>query len=693
MPSPSSEGSWAKRLPCVLRVPLELVVLDMFHEDDDYLDTIRKICVVIALVVGVLTLISVALGAPSWQKPAEAAYNGVRLAQSATMLVGYFIIRLPCGGVSPRAAVSGLCAVQVVAQIAFTLLTTHLPHASGSLLSLVGAAMVYLPLRGLWMVILFVPYGIAEYHTVSSECTLPRGALLVTEDPVSADLRNQLITRAFLYVFVCVMALAIYAMHDAYARAVAGARASARLSALVAEKMARYDTAGARELLALTSTGRQEDNGASDRGPSDRGPSDAVDVNSGHVGSVAISEEVRGADANLVASLETIVANLEAYRPHLPNWIIDSAPHSTTSEDAAKDFDDASSVRSTRSSRNRSPRTPRSSAQRRSQRLDDPNPEAHRTAHVVRARLGFRVHRGASATTAAVASAFVDVVHAAARHTKAAVHSFIGDTVEVSWNAAAPAPAAKAKCARFLARIRSFAEREDDATAAHVSVGGGAIACRGKVLMAGHGKQHQALLLSVGDYHEQLLSTLAYAGARHRAMLADAQIAAEALDVRSFPVATVAKDGACPADGDAFVPVHQVLTEFAVVVDPADWLDDLQRRTASAQSRTHIPGAAEHPPMDARPMHVLVTQAFNAACARRYAEAAQFLQHVTPAEMHAHPLVARFAQALSTCAATAAAADRRARQRDGRDDFSRAVALAAPAEDAPSPSVALSTEL
>ena len=30
---------------------------------------------------------------------------------------------------------------------------------------------------------------------------------------------------------------------------------------------------------------------------------------------------------------------------------------------------------------------------------------------------------------------FVDAVHAIARETKAAVHSFVGDTVTVTWNA------------------------------------------------------------------------------------------------------------------------------------------------------------------------------------------------------------------------------------------------------------------
>jgi len=650
-------------LPCVLRAPLQLVFYDLLSENDGFVETIRKGAASMALGVGILLPLAVVGNYLEAQEMtvALAVYMSTAMFATVASIVTYLVVRWAT--FNPATVLGTTLVINSVMSAVGLTATMEYPFHIVFVLTLPFAALLDLPMKWAWILGSFLPYCAASYNHAARSAHFDHPPLLIPNATATQlSVPSRLGPYVALYFFATIISLVFYAMHAEYARSIERSKASATLAKEVARLLAGYDTASARDALRFAEV----------------------------------------ADAELSEALEAIVENLEAYRPHLPNWLVNAAACASssgkasendtdTADEPSTNFDSRSDVVSGRS--HRSAGSGNSHRRRSSQR-----PAAHapadtiRTLTVVRARIGFRVERvtGDLPMAAQCATAFVDAVHAAARHTKAAVHSFIGDTVEVSWNAAAPAPSAKAKCARFLARVRQFVEDlREDATAAHLSVGGGAIACRGKVLMAGHGKQHQALLLSIGEHHEQLLSTLAHAGARHRAMLADAQIAAEALDVRSFPVATVAKDGAFPADSDAFVPVHQVLSEFAAAADAsgegdghADWLYELQQRAVPVQS--HLPGAVELPAaMEGRPMHVVMRHAFEAACGRRYAAAVELLSHVRPEDMHANPLVARFAQAV-----------RRATTLRDRDDggISHAIALAAPmiAEDGPSPSLAAS---
>jgi hypothetical protein len=196
---------------------------------------------------------------------------------------------------------------------------------------------------------------------------------------------------------------------------------------------------------------------------------------------------------------------------------------------------------------------------------------------------------------AAASTAFVDVVYAAARTTKAAVHSFIGDAAECSWNAAASvaAPAAKAAC--FLATIAE-ATSGTAAKDSLLRVGGGAIASRGRIQMAGAGLQ-QALLLGVADEHERALATLAGAGVAHGCMLVSAAVASESLDVLSCPVATYGGDSPLQAQG-ALGPAavaHLIQRTLRASEQDDEWLYVLQAREVQGSGEDH-PNSPASPP-------------------------------------------------------------------------------------------------
>ena len=83
---------------------------------------------------------------------------------------------------------------------------------------------------------------------------------------------------------------------------------------------------------------------------------------------------------------------------------------------------------------------------------------------------------------------FVDAVHAIARETKAAVHSFVGDTVTVTWNAGLRAAQHETKAVTFLCQLR-------DRLLGEVAVCGACTTGPGRHMMAG--SVLQAMLVRV----------------------------------------------------------------------------------------------------------------------------------------------------------------------------------------------------
>uniref|UniRef100_A0A7S1LZC2 Uncharacterized protein n=1 Tax=Neobodo designis TaxID=312471 RepID=A0A7S1LZC2_NEODS len=299
----------------------------------------------------------------------------------------------------------------------------------------------------------------------------------------------------------------------------------------------------------------------------------------------------------MVASLVSIIANLEMYRPHLPNWLVNGGtPRSALRRDSSINTGGSRrSVTFVSDLRDRGPGNgsfqPESTVAdgRRYSALaldagaDAPSEKAviesvtqvdgpatpaatirgfaptntfRRVANITRARLCVVIDAGGPrfdpARLAAVTSRFVDAVHNAARHTSAAVHSFVGDSIDVTWNAAAPAAVPGAKATRFLARTKTACQalQSDAANAgATVVAGGAALSGVGRIQMAGRGEQ-RALVVSTPGWG-RVLDGLAELARDNATFLTDAAAAAEAIDVETRGAAAVHIVGALRATHDA----------------------------------------------------------------------------------------------------------------------------------------------
>eukprot|EP00672_Neobodo_designis_P026739 CAMPEP_0174850804 /NCGR_PEP_ID=MMETSP1114-20130205/21149_1 /TAXON_ID=312471 /ORGANISM="Neobodo designis, Strain CCAP 1951/1" /LENGTH=676 /DNA_ID=CAMNT_0016085291 /DNA_START=44 /DNA_END=2074 /DNA_ORIENTATION=- len=640
-------------LPCIIRAPLQLLLYDMLKEDDGFVDTIRKAGLCLGLVVGMLVPPSVAGSAWSQDRLPLAVYTTCALLASIAWLSSYFVVRLT--SCSPRTTVTVLLIINAALSAIAVPCTMDYPFPVTFVLSVMLAALFNVPGRAAWMAGCAVPYLVAAYnHAVrSSQFDFPP---LLLDGTANSDLTAPMRLGPWVatYFFTVVIAAAFYAMHDEYARSIERAAASANAAKAVATMLARYDTPAARAVLLEAS---QPADHPAQAGPpsSSKQSTDQALLDDG--------DRVCGADETLVMSLATIVSNLEAYRPHLPNWMVDAAfcARSTDDDDETdRGTAETTSARSCRSSH-------RSGNGSRKGNAATPNPDVFtwRTAAVVRARLRSRVLRGAgdASDITSLLSSFVDIVHAAARNTKAAVHSFIGDTVEVSWNAAADVPAAKGKCLRFMAQMFDAAAPLANAVGANgatLRVGGGAIACRAKIQMAGRDTQ-QALLISIGEQQEAVLSRIAAVGLEHGAFLAVGDIAATALDVRCCPVATLPcfdGDGGGAAD---VVPVCQVFDRVdAATMDSPDWLF-AQHGAADAPDADSpcslvavdggggppIVGDANAAGHDDTAFHVHVARAFALFTQRGNVEGARrTISRVGAAMQRRHPLVGRFVDTL-----------------------------------------------
>ena len=305
-----------------------------------------------------------------------------------------------------------------------------------------------------------------------------------------------------------------------------------------------------------------------------------------------------------------MVHNLEAYRGHLPNWMLDAAMKSGgTESDEEGDLahlganherasDDCRSQHgrstSSRHSDGSSSRNRLHESVRRSATGSDPaqkTPQGLATRHVARARIDVRFpakDRIAVSTQLAVVNSLIDRVLALARSTHGAVHTFLGDSIQLSWNAAAPVAQPDVKAVRFLARARAMAMSMMDehavatrspqpaaqlhqvdgstVTAADAEVAptadealcisGAAITGSARVAMAGTGIQRMLYVNSEGA-----ASALALAAAlaqRTGSFLCDGASAEAAIDVVTRGVAAVACAGK-PTP----MELHEVIAENA----------------------------------------------------------------------------------------------------------------------------------
>eukprot|EP00672_Neobodo_designis_P013695 CAMPEP_0174882540 /NCGR_PEP_ID=MMETSP1114-20130205/84814_1 /TAXON_ID=312471 /ORGANISM="Neobodo designis, Strain CCAP 1951/1" /LENGTH=697 /DNA_ID=CAMNT_0016117937 /DNA_START=10 /DNA_END=2103 /DNA_ORIENTATION=- len=466
-------------------------------------------------------------------------------------------------------------------------------YTESVLLVLFGAAATNVPRRGLWIFGLVPPYALAAYNA-----RVARSYAAYELDPIHLDgvytgaaPVARAVTSVAEYAIGAVLSLALWQMHTEYSNRICQARASARVAARVADCLRRYDTSEARAavgasiivndraavLSSAMGIARQNRRRSIDVPSLQRGDNDGDDDNDD--GAVA------DADPHLVASLVSIIANLEMYRPHLPNWLVNGGtPRSALRRDSSINTGGSRrSVTFVSDLRDRGPGNgsfqPESTVAdgRRYSALaldagaDAPSEKAviesvtqvdgpatpaatirgfaptntfRRVANITRARLCVVIDAGGPrfdpARLAAVTSRFVDAVHNAARHTSAAVHSFVGDSIDVTWNAAAPAAVPGAKATRFLARTKTACQalQSDAANAgATVVAGGAALSGVGRIQMAGRGEQ-RALVVSTPGWG-RVLDGLAELARDNATFLTDAAAAAEAIDVETRGIASV----------------------------------------------------------------------------------------------------------------------------------------------------------
>jgi hypothetical protein len=194
---------------------------------------------------------------------------------------------------------------------------------------------------------------------------------------------------------------------------------------------------------------------------------------------------------------------------------------------------------------------------------------ASKTVTVAFAVLDFRTNSSLSATSrGAVVNCFVDRVHKIAATTHCAVHSFVGDTVQLSWNAAMRAVQPELKAVRFLCRLKAAMADDDD-----ISIAGAAMHGSATTQFAGTGTV-QALAVSM-PWRTALDVLFRFASA-HRALVVDGALAAASKTVcaaRAVEILAVATDD---HGGAAEATVHEVLAEHDI--DDDEWMYVLSKQ-------------------------------------------------------------------------------------------------------------------
>ena len=694
-------------IPCCLRPALQYLLFDMLTEADSFVDTIRKGAAVVGLIAGFFVPLGVlfALNDAGWS-PAMYLYFATGVQVGAGWVVTYLLVR-HVAAISTRTALSIGVVNNFVGMYAGVPTTATYHFHVTLIVVLVFVAVTRLSRPAVFAAAAAPLYLFSVYtHGVKSNRFDFPVALI---DGATADLSlmGRLSHHVVHLVAVYGLMLVIEAMHAEYHRSIAAARASAALASEVAATLACYDTQRAKVLLDAAGPLGDAEGDNDDAATAHKDVGDSDDADGRGAATVAIKATrlagYRGADPELVESLSTIVANLDTYRPHLPNWMLDAAAAHQRNQRAATMPDDwdASSVvadsgrdRSRSHSRSQSERSRASSRQSAVSYLvgEAPSNEARiparsavvfsaagllghapvfdcRKVHVARAELSFNISaadvlstgsvprsmRLPSACIAAAATALVDAVHDASRATGAAVHSFVGDRVSLSWNAASSVSAPGVKAVRFLAKVRgAVAAVTLDATARNVCirVGGAAVSSRARIQLAGGATNPQrALLLSTPPWANGALTSLATAGERFGCFLADTSLASDLASVAAMSVATLPPRR---ESGHIYRPVYEVVgaVEEAGMDAVAGWID----RPATLRDRD-----ADEPAIAMRGGDIHVTTgAFVAAAVRGEVElASRDLNELRPGFLADHPMVARLRDAVDRiiCSDPVAAAD------------------------------------
>jgi hypothetical protein len=607
VPTKSDQGSrpdWAQRLPAPLRWLFDFLYFKNIDPTEDFDSTLRKLVFGTVVAIApfptaypvyylitldridttgeVITIVSTALYVLVWLC-CFARVKAVRGTHENTF--DFFVFGTWVGLILQAISLVRYPNQVNFAQLAMVSLTCRTPRT-----------LYFMP-------VLFFSYVLAAYNEASyAKNDHPRYPLAAVPDPLVPTsffecIRDQLTSLSvFLLLFACLE----LQLREAR-RMNRAARASVVVASDLAEALCRYDTLEAERLI---------DDARRD------GTTDTV----------------------LLASFAAIIENLNRYRPHLPNWLIASETVVDASDDEAEDMrsNKAESARvSARSSRSLSSNNSIKPITVKDRdgfaggglfALHDPL-----VCKVTMAFIEFTVMSPAEIQRvdkctgtlakmkqAQASHAFVDRVHQLAAQTIGAVHSFVGDRVIVSWNAASSTLQPEVKGTRFVAALKQ------DSGHSLVRVWGCVIAGEGRVHLAGLGRQ-QAFTLSLSVREKAKLNHLSQIASRFEIFVTDAVVEKGSnFVVEQRPIGIHRLPRSKFHDGNPDVEVleiradrvYQLLAERAENND--EWLYVLDRQNTS---------------------DALVAAALLSSSAGDFAAALQTLENIDAARRNADPVL------------------------------------------------------
>jgi hypothetical protein len=525
----------------VLRNVLSVVVDASFGalldgDQDDLTALLRKVTLTLlaalggnfALALGLYFAVMLALETEAAAMPALAAVAFANVVPAAAWYASYFYIRTTKQATNATTNVAAWGGVLWTAGIVLAL-----PQVSPLLAVcclLAGVLIVHTNHRGpqLACVVLLFFGGLWNFH----QAVYPETGMAAVPHARNGPFYERVILAIVSVVAFGFISLGVLGMTVAAHSAVDASDRALRMSMTVAELLRRYDTDAVTDML--EEYGREP-----------------------------------GADPRILASYTALVANLNEYRPHLPNWMVASEETQSSGGSSHRTLAETETTRvsSTASC------TPRESVAVVSY--------GHQQRRIVNISYGL-VEFGFAAPLAgqradAGLTAFVDRVHEWATATHASLHGFVGDVLQVSWNATHSVAQPEHKAGKFMAALVLWNRSADaEKVTAAAAVFSGTAECR----FSGSGRV-QALTVAT-TWRPTLQRCLQFA-AHNRAVLMDSGTQAAAsmyIETRAVEVVPPNTDGV--AAGAKPIELHEIVGEHEH--DDDEWMYVLERSKESTDS-------------------------------------------------------------------------------------------------------------
>jgi hypothetical protein len=527
---------------CAMRA-VRFVTLDLLNPETPFLTFLRKLVVLIGFVPAVLALYILPLFVAYLALPGDNPVGWGFICGMASVCIIMVTGTVPyiAAHVTGRVPDWALCVVlygTVAGGTLIAIANPYYPLCVWVAVYAIFATLCELPARNVYLALLVPFFALTAYNT---SALLTGRTPLAVPDHLFNSFEGMIRDYIFEAIAILVTVVACILQTTQHRKLLAASDAANQLSRDAAELLRNYDTAGVSQLLEEYA-------------------------------------QLKGADPALIASYTALVENLNQYRPHLPNWMVGSHGEEELSHVA----DDTVSERSTRSTRStRSARSARSTQSRQSAQLHAPAPQDSLLPAIVD---GFNVTAAPKSVTIAfgivdfkvtgelstaqrgtAVSAFSDNVHRLASATHCAVHSFVGDTVQLSWNATLRAVQPEVKAARFLCGLKAVVAGNHD-----ISVAAAAMHGKATTQFAGTGSV-QAIAISM-PWRSTARALMAFA-MTHRAWVVHHKMASVAAHACAFrAVEALELPGAKDASAMDTVLVHEVLAERDADDDDDEWM-------------------------------------------------------------------------------------------------------------------------